>query len=263
MHRFLRAALVLAACVPAVAGAQRQRQENAFSWDGTVAAGRWVQVRNINGEVNVVAATGNKVEVTATKSWRRGDPRKVRIVVQRTGTGDGDVLICALWKENSTCDERGIHSSGGRNDRNDTSVEFTVKLPRGVHVDIGTVNGGVEIDGATGKVEASTVNGGITANSTGGPVHASTVNGSIDVRMGSAGTEDLEYETVNGSIRVVVPDGIDANLDMSTVNGRLESEFPITIQGRVNPRHIRATIGKGGRRLKASTVNGGISIRKG
>ena len=81
--------------------------------------------------------------------------------------------------------------------------------------------------------------------------------------MRELGTGDLEYSTVNGSITIVVPDNLDADLDMRTVNGSLSADFPITLTGRVNPRHLRATIGKGGRRIKFSTVNGSIDIKKG
>jgi hypothetical protein len=49
---------------------------------------------------------------------------------------------------------------------------------------------------------------------------------------------------------------------MRTVNGRVSSDFPLTLSGRINPRHIRATVGKGGRRLRFSTVNGSVDLRK-
>jgi DUF4097 and DUF4098 domain-containing protein YvlB len=46
------------------------------------------------------------------------------------------------------------------------------------------------------------------------------------------------------------------------VNGSLTSDFPIMVQGRMNPRRIRATIGKGGRRIRLETVNGSVELRK-
>ena len=80
--------------------------------------------------------------------------------------------------------------------------------------------------------------------------------------MRELGTGDLEYSTVNGSIEIEVPANLDADLDMRTVNGSLTADFPITVQGRVNPRRMRATIGKGGRRLRLETVNGSVELRK-
>jgi hypothetical protein len=50
---------------------------------------------------------------------------------------------------------------------------------------------------------------------------------------------------------------------MRTVNGSLNADFPITLSGRVNPRHLRATIGRGGRRIRFETINGSVTLRKG
>jgi DUF4097 and DUF4098 domain-containing protein YvlB len=204
--------------------------------------------------------------VTAVKRWRRGDPEDVKIELTKVGSGQGDVLVCALWFDRTDCDEDGYRTRNDRdswnNRNNDVSVEFNVRLPAGVKLVTSTVNGGLDIDGATSTVEASTVNGEIHAASTGGPVMASTVNGSIEVRMREMGSESLEFSTVNGSITVYVPDAINAELDMRTVNGRVSSDFPLTVRGRINPRHLRATLGRGGQRLEFSTVNGSVELRK-
>jgi hypothetical protein len=248
-----------------VATAQQRSSDRDFSWDGRITSGKWLYVRDLNGSIRVERATGERAEVTAVKRSRRGNPEDVRIETRRLGGDDGDVIICAFWTENASCDEDGYRSHGDNNRRdhdNDTSVEFTVKLPAGVRLNVSTVNGGLTVAGATSEVRASTVNGRVSAASSGGPVNASTVNGDIEVRMRELGTGDLEYSTVNGSIEIEVPANLDADLDMRTVNGSLSADFPITLQGRVNPRRMRATIGKGGRRIRLETVNGSVELRK-
>ncbi len=232
-----------------------------FSWDGKIPRGSWLFVRNLNGRITVEKASGDRAEVTAEKHVRRGNANDVRIEMKKSGD---NVVICAIWNEDTRCDEDGYRTRDHDNWRRNSeiSVEFTVRLPEGVKLTASSVNGGLRIEGASSEVVANTVNGSITAYSTGGPVRASTVNGGIDVRMRELGSDDLEYETVNGSINVELPASLDAELDMRTVNGRVESDFPLTISGRINPRHLRATIGKGGRRLKFSTVNGSVELRK-
>jgi hypothetical protein len=246
-----------------VANAQERRSDRAFTWEGTVPTGRWLYVRNLNGAIRVERGAGSRVEVVGTKRWRRGNPDDVRIEMKKSGD---DVIICALWNENTRCDEEGYRTrdNGWRNrDRNnDTSVEFVVQLPEGVKLVASSVNGELDIRGATAEVEASTVNGTVSASSSGGPVKASTVNGSIVVKMAELGRGDLDFSTVNGSIEVWVPSQLDADVDMRTVNGRVESDFPMTLSGRINPRHIRAKIGDGGRRISFSTVNGSVELRK-
>ncbi len=258
-------ALLLTVAVASTAGAQDrdQRRENAFAWSGTVPQGKRILVKNINGAIHVERSTSGRVEVSAEKSWRRGNPEDVRIE-QRKLDGD-DVLVCALFNEDARCDERGIHSDRKMrwNDRNDVSVRFTVKVPEGVRVDVSTVNGGLEVSGVSTEVYASTVNGSIEARSAGGPVRAKTVNGSIRVSMGSAGNaDDLEYEAVNGSVTIELPASFGAQLDLSTVNGRVTTDFPITISGTMSPRRLRGTVGDGSTRMRASTVNGSITLRK-
>src|SRR4029453_18123382 len=124
------AVLVTAASLTAVgaAGAQQRSTERDFSWDGRITNGRWLYVRNLNGSIRVERATGDRAEVTGVKRWRRGNPEDVRIETRRLGGDDGDVIICAFWTDNASCDEEGYRSKGD-NDRhshdNDTSVEFT------------------------------------------------------------------------------------------------------------------------------------------
>lgn len=261
------AALGAALLAPAaVAGAQgRQTDARAFEWSAKLDEGAWVRVANINGGITVERG-GDRVEVIAAKSWRETDPREVTIEAKRIGPNGRDVIICAIWNENSTCTERGLQSTGdrgSRNRRNDVAVQFTVRIPAGINVSVGTVNGGVRVDGATAEVKASTVNGAVEAYSTGGPVSASTVNGSVRASMSKLeGDTDLRYTTVNGSVVVELPKDANADIELSTVNGRLRTDFPIRLQGRINPRHIEAQLGKGGRLIKVSTVNGSVELRE-
>ena len=253
-----------------VAIAQNQTSDRDFRWDGPLASGRWAYVRNLNGSVRVERASGGRLEVSAVKRYRRGNPEDVRVEVTRVGDGEGDVLVCAIWRDiTERCDEQDYRTSDNRRrnrwdrDDNDVSLEITVRVPEGVKVDVSSINGGLDISGATSVVEAHTVNGGIDARSSGGPVSASTVNGDIDVRMGAIGTGNLDFSTTNGSIEVTVPDGLNAEVTMRTVNGSVGSDFPMTVNGRISPRRIAATIGRGGMRIELSTVNGSIDLRRG
>lgn len=259
----LVAAIAAGAAALAPAPAAAQQTADAFEWAGRVEAGRVVHVRNMNGAVRVERG-GGEVEITARKRWRRGDPERVRIEMQREG---GDVVVCALWDDGGRCQADGYRarsrSDRRRGDDGDVSVEFTVRVPEGVRLDLQTVNGALEIEGATATVRARTTNGSIRAASLGGPVTARTVNGSITVSMGHMGSADLSYETVNGSVTLELPADVNAELHASTVNGGIQSDFPLTVQGRVNPRRVNARLGSGGPRLEVKTVNGGVRLRRG
>jgi DUF4097 and DUF4098 domain-containing protein YvlB len=240
---------------------QERSDPKAFSFKEKLAANSWIRVQNLNGDIDVVPTDGNDVEVTAVKRWYRGDPKDVRFEVLR----DGDnVTICALWendRQSTYCDQDSYRNEG--NNRNDVDVTFTVKLPRNIKVAVTTVNGDVDVNGVRNQVRAQGVNGSVRVVTASGPVSASSVNGSVDVEMETlTGTDEMAFSSVNGDVILRVPAEFGADLSMSTVNGNVRSDFPITLEGRIDPRKMRGTIGKGGRRLKVSTVNGNLEIKK-
>ena len=265
MRRSVLALLSISVIGASPLAAQRQTEQNAFTWSGRVPSGHWIRVRNLSGEINVVASNSDRVEVTATRQWRRSDPESVRFEVHKYGSNEEDVVICAIWTDRTNCDERGYDTNNGRNNgrNNDVSVQFRVAVPRGVKVGVSTVNGAISVDGATSEVEAVTVNGEVEATSSGGPGNATTVNGSVTARMGRFDDdEDLNFSTVNGTVTAEFTGDLDADVELSTVNGRFQTDYPVTINGRLDPRPLRARLGRGGRRIRLSTVNGNVELRR-
>lgn len=267
------APLAAAVLMAAPADAQRYTDFQRWDWSGTVADSRWVTVRNLNGAIRVEAATGSTVEVRAEKRARKnGRVENVTITAEQQANS-GDVLICARWNDRTRCDEDGYSTRSrdrswwdwsDRDRTDDVSVEFTIRVPKGVRIAVSTVNGGLEILDAESEVDARTVNGSITAYSNGGPVTAKTVNGSLRIRSGAIGNGgSLDYTTVNGAIELEIPAGANAELDLRTVNGGISSDFPITIDGRFNNRRVRGNIGTGGPLIRLSTTNGSIRLRRG
>jgi DUF4097 and DUF4098 domain-containing protein YvlB len=188
----------------------------------------------------------------------------VHFEVKKYGPSDQDVLICALWGENDRCDEDGYRSHNDRRNRdNEISVEFRVRVPKGVKVGAHSVNGEVRVEDVASEVEAESVNGSVVVSTVSGPVNARTVNGSVRASMGKFDlNSDLRFESVNGTVVAEFADDINADVDLSTVNGRFLTDFPVTISGRIDPRRLRATLGKGGPRIRLATVNGNVELRK-
>jgi DUF4097 and DUF4098 domain-containing protein YvlB len=186
------------------------------------------------------------------------------------------------------CDEDGLHSrrrddddDDRDRDRRDVKVRFTVRIPSGVRLSAGTVNGEmrvrdlssdvrastvngrVEVRNVGGEVRATTVNGGVDVTTRNGPVEATTVNGSVNVRMAALRNEgDMRFHTVNGDVTVETPPSLDARVSLSTLHGSISSDYPVQITGRFGPRRASGTIGKGGREIEMETVNGSIELRK-
>ena len=63
------------------------------------------------------------------------------------------MTICALWREESSCDADGIEVHDHDNDSRRGSADFTVKLPKGVRLVAGSGNGDVSVQNAGAETE--------------------------------------------------------------------------------------------------------------
>lgn len=291
---FSRKLLVIAALAPALAGAQERAADDLFTWSGRIASGGSLSIRHYNGPIDVREATGDRVEFRAERRSRRSTEMSFEV----ENTADG-VRICGVWRGRNACDSG--RNRGWDWDEGPPSSRLTVSLPKGVRlqantgngdvtvekasndvevrsgngdvritltagrVDVATGNGELEIDGATGPVTATTGNGRVYVLTSTGPVTARSGNGEIDVRMKTlTGTSDMTFSTGNGAITVTLPGTFAGEIDASTGHGDFSSDFEIRVLGRLNPRHIRGTIGENGtRRIRMTTGNGRLELRKG
>jgi DUF4097 and DUF4098 domain-containing protein YvlB len=234
-----------------------------FRWHGALASGKTLEVRGINGDIRASRATGSEALVTATKRARKSDPDDVEIKVVEHADG---VTICAVYpsrhgRRMNQC----LPGGGGHNDTDDNDVEvnFEVEVPAGVEFVGTTVNGGVSGHDLPSDATLVTVNGDVDVEA-GGVAHATTVNGSIRVQLGRSDWQHrLDFTTVNGGITVRLPGNTSADVEATTVNGSVESDFPITVRGKIGPGSLRGRIGEGGRELALTTVNGSIRLQKG
>jgi len=237
-----------------------------FMWSGRLAAGKTVEVRGINGPIRALASSGSEVELVAIRSGRRNDPESVKIdVVQH----EGGVTICAVYPSKDPSRPNVCKPGGSRMNvrNNDVNVEFEIQIPRNLSFEGRTVNGGIRAE-VDGQAAVSTVNGSIEVTA-GTLTEATTVNGSIraEVRDGtnaSASGHDIKLSTVNGSVRLRLPEGVDADVSAKTVNGGITSDFTeIEVIKKWGPHSAQGKLGRGGRELELSTVNGGIRITRG
>lgn len=226
-----------------------------FSYQGTLAPGRSLSVRDVNGSIVVRAGSG--LTIHATKRANRGDPNAVTVRVDPTASG---LATCVRYAENAQrrCDE---NVSEQTNHDNDTRVDFDITLPSGVILDAATVNGSIEAR-TEGPIDAASVNGSITTE--GSDIRSvRTVNGSIRARVLGGSRDPLVARTVNGSVEIALPSGSGAEISARTLTGG------ITVPGiTVNrPRFgvgasAEGRIGDGSRRISLETVNGSITVRR-
>lgn len=249
-----------------------------FRWQGRIPAGREIEIKGVTGSVRAVAATGNEVQVTATKrAGRQGNAEDVRIQVVQHDEG---VTICAVYpgrERNNECGAGGWRDLNVQN--NDTRVEWEVRVPAGVRFVGRTVNGDVVASALRSEVDAHTVSGSVRVSTTGnvdaqtvsgdveistrGFGQAQTVSGDITASLGQANwTEALEFRTVSGDISLTLPAAANAQVRVQSMNGEIESDFPLTMEGRRMRSRANATLGRGGRELYLQTLSGDIELRR-
>jgi cytoskeletal protein CcmA (bactofilin family) len=233
-----------------------QDQGRQFHWSGKLAADQIVQVKNVNGNIDAEASSGNQIEVTAEKSGPDADRVKIEVAPSAEG-----VVICAIYPGSSGSCSPSWHANHVRG--NDTKVRFSIRMPKNLRFAGQNVNGDVNAKGMGRFVRAESVNGSVRVSTTAW-ADAATVNGSIEADMGNAAwSGTLSLKTVNGAVKAELPDDLSADVSFKSLNGRIDSDFPITIDGGFVGHTAKGKIGNGGRELSIETVNGNIELKKG
>jgi len=200
-----------------------------------------------NGGIRVEAWDRNEISLKAkVQAWsRRGDPQELVNGVQ-------------VSTENT------ISADGPRTEnREGWSVSFRLMVPRNSNLDLESMNGGIQITGVYGNMDFETMNGGIKLEEVGGKVQGRTQNGGVNVLLSGSQWEgeEMDVQTTNGSVTLTVPENFRANLQTGTVNGSFNTDFPITLQGRLRSNRISTELNGGGPPIRLVTTNGAVRLR--
>lgn len=242
-----------------------------------------LNVRLVNGEVNVVGTDGGPARVELTEI--SGPPLKVRVSERTLTVAYDDVP----WK--------GFLKWVGLTARQRHAV-VTLAVPQHTRVEVGVVGAGAVISGISGPTRLQGVSGDTTLVGLSGPVRADTVAGSVEAQSLSG---DLKFSSVSGDLTVVegsgsvvsadsvsgsmvldldpgahagvrlttisgdiairIPEPANADVDAGTTSGSASCAFDeVRVTGQWGAKRIRGRIGSGGARLKATTVSGAIAL---
>jgi hypothetical protein len=234
--------------------ADRRHQETA-EWRKSyeLGAGGRLEVGNTNGQIQVEPASGNTVEVVAVKTARGHSPEDAKRALERVeiveNSSPAGIRIETRHHRGSGWFNSGAH------------VRYTIRLPNGVNAKFSTTNGGVELRGVSGTIEAESTNGGIVAREVGGSFAAATTNGGIDVDMTQLGDGGARFECTNGGIRLRLPADAKASISATVTNGGIDTGgLPLeTIES--SRRKLEARLNGGGPPVRLACTNGGLSIR--
>lgn len=249
-------------------------------------------VANINGGIKVTGYDGDKILVEVVKTIdAKTDDRLERgkTEVQLGIIDRADTIVLYVTEG---CNQF-VRSRHGNNSRHggwsyestharecnlpyDYSMEFTIKVPRSVHLVANTINkGDVAVEQMNSSVKAGNINGSIRLADLKRSVEAHTINGNVDIQYDSNPEEECRFYTLNGDINAMFQPALSARLTFESFNG----SFYTNITGLENlPQEVvksdrgdgirykitgnQFKIGKGGPLLEFETFNGNVYLKE-
>jgi DUF4097 and DUF4098 domain-containing protein YvlB len=213
-----------------------------------------VELDNINGDVHISSWDRNEVKVDAVKyadTKERLDEAKIDI-----DSGKDYVSIRTKYPNRDNNWNWGSHN-------NPASVEYTLTVPRTVHLDeIKLINGALDITGVSGEVRASCINGRLEAQDLSGRAKLETINGKLEAKFNRLAGQSVELSSVNGSVNLTIPSDSNAEIEASTVSGRISNDLGLNVnRHQMVGQSLRGELGKGGTRIKLNNVNGRVEIQ--
>jgi hypothetical protein len=253
-------ASVLAACDIAVDGhggfdfglAAGKAQDQ---WTRTykVSPGGRLELINVNGRITAEASDGDAIELRAERTAKATSDEAAKDLLNRIEMRE------EAGPDRVRVEVRPPRMSGPAGHE----FQWTVKVPRGVSVDLRTVNGAVHMLRLEGDLRARTTNGGVKGTALmPTSLDAAVTNGGVEIELASAvSSGTFELEAVNGGVSIGIPEDSKADISGRCVNGGISTAgLPLETVGEKTRRRLDAKLNGGGARISLETVNGGVRI---
>ncbi|HAA15090.1 MAG TPA: hypothetical protein DCE41_26700 [Cytophagales bacterium] len=235
-------------------------------------------LRNINGAVEVEGYNGTDVQLVVQVRADKGARESISLGEYTEGR-DIVLYLDASWLNfNPRRPESGYQWENGEHPDYTYQYDFTLKVPRNLPVNVGTIQlGDVHVKGIQANVDATNINGNVTlegVGGTGGKAH--TINGDIDAVYTSVPKEEVDFHTINGTINVTYPASLAAAMTFESFNGKFYTDFDYEVlptkmvkneeRGKETTYRLEALtsiqVGRGGPTITFNNFNGNTYIRK-
>jgi hypothetical protein len=222
-------------------------ERDEFRQSYQLAPGATVEVRNINGPLEIETTNGNTVEVYVVRSARtKADLEYRKVIVESTATS------FRVYTQEPPDEVR-----------NDVHVRHhaILKLPRPSELTVRNINGNARIGEVDGPVHLGNINGELEVGHAASFAELSNVNGNMAITIERLGDRGIQMRHVNGDINLRFLDGVNADLDMEMFNGTVNSSLSNMSVQKTNRSSFRGQIGAGGTPISGSHINGVITIK--
>src|SRR6185503_20998128 len=186
-------------------------ERDEFRQSYQLAPGATVEVRNINGPLEIETTNGNTVEVYVVRSARtKADLEYRKVIVENTATS------FRVYTEEPPDEVR-----------NDVHVRHraVLKLPRPSELTVRNINGNARIGEVDGPVRLGNINGELEVGHAASFAELSNVNGNMAITIERLGDRGIQMRHVNGNINLRFLDSVNADLDVKMFNGTVNSSL--------------------------------------
>ncbi|MGB3861681.1 MAG: DUF4097 family beta strand repeat-containing protein [Candidatus Aminicenantaceae bacterium] len=141
------------------------------------------------------------------------------------------------------------------------------------NVKVDDVVGDAELQTVSGTIEAGSVKGSITAENTSGDVKlidvtdakvikAKTLSGDVDYVGVIYSDGSYNFKSHSGDVLLTVPSDAAFDLEAKTFSGSIESDFEITLTGKISKKELKGSVNGGGATLEVKTFSGDVHMKK-
>jgi DUF4097 and DUF4098 domain-containing protein YvlB len=239
--------------------------KNTFQKSINFSGGGYLSLSNSNGDVKIVSWDKDEVEIVAYKEVRAENRDTAEKLLQRLEIeireSDGEIDIETSYPKDSS--GKGFFGWLFGNGGASFSVEYEIKVPKNIDLNIYTSNGEVRVEEISGKLRLESTNGKINARDITGLTRCKTTNGSINIDFDEVSEGDeMTFKTTNGSIKLYLPEDYGADdVELKTTNGSINSDFPMSgTSSRKSKKRFQGAISEGNRELSCLTTNGSIHL---
>lgn len=141
---------------------------------------------------------------------------------------------------------------------NNPKINFVLKVPAGLPVDIENINGDFKARNISNDLKVTLVSGDINLENTSGKNEIDVTNGKVKGNYDS--TKGINIDVINGGIALIIPKNYNGSLIADVVNGKIVYNNLDIVNASDENKSLRAYIGNKDKEIKCDLVNGKITF---
>ncbi len=181
-----------------------------------------------------------------------------------TVSGDIDVTgVAGALKVHAVSGDLTVTGVEDGADCESVSGELKIRRVKG-GAELKTVSGDILLENSEGDVEAEVVSGDIELIDISGAdeIASKSVSGNVKYVGSLSRGGSYKFNALNGDVTLILPSNSAFELYAKTFSGDIDTDFEITLTGKLDKRELRGTVNGGGAEVTLKTFSGDVYLKK-